>query len=304
MKYIIIFALILLIITFLIILHFRKKRAIKKVKCATDEEKLCAINAILNPFGFEFDLNQDIVISRNDAWQRELGYSDLYDLNSPFINIVMDAEPIYFDYDNKHYRLEFWKGQYGITSGAEIGLYVREFDSKLPKGVYRSATDEERLDMSFHLFKNCYMFSRRDLSWWLTGFDVFKFSSPEDLKMNISIRFPNPDMQVAFIAGLLNAGYSENKIKICCNEVSFDYCCPLNYKLNKCRKFIKCIAQIFNFINCALLMCMTKAFTRTVDKLDYLRHLAPCIYKIVVRKCIPQCKYKKRKRKNQKSITS
>lgn len=84
--------------------------AIKNVSCDTNEEKLWAINAILNPFRFEFNLKQDIVVSRNNAWQRDLGYSDLYDLNAPFINIVIDAELIYFDYDNKHYRLEFWKG--------------------------------------------------------------------------------------------------------------------------------------------------------------------------------------------------
>lgn len=296
MNWIIITALILILI-FVIFFFFRKRWAIKKVVCDTEEEKLCAINAILSPFGFLFDAKQDIVISKNNAWQRELGYSDLYDLNAPFFNIVMDAEPIYFDYDNKHYRLEFWKGQYGITTGAEVGVYVREFDSKLPKGIYRSANDNERLDISFHLFKNCYLFSRRDLSWWLTGFDVFKFSKPKDLKMNVSIRFPNINMQTAFIAGLLRAGYTESKIKINYDEVSFNYCSPLNYKLNKHRKIFKCIAQFFNYINCSILMKFTKRYNRTIDKLDYLRHLAPGLYKLVVRKCVPKSKYKKKKSK-------
>lgn len=295
MKYIIIISLIIFLIIFLIFWHFRKKWAIKKVNCNTDEEKLCAINAILNPFGFEFDIKQDIVISKNNAWQRELGYGDIYDLKAPFLNIVMDAEPIYFDYDYKHYRLEFWKVQYGITTGAEIGLYVREFDSKLPKGFYRCANDNERLKMCFDLCKNCYMFTRKDLSWWLTGFDVFKFSKSKDLKMNVVIKFPNREMQVSFITGLLNAGYSENKININCDEVSFSYCKPLNYKLNNKHKFIKCIAQTFNYINCSILNFITRPFNRTLDKLDYLRYLAPCLYKFVVCKCIPKCKYKKKK---------
>lgn len=184
-------------------LSFQKKWAIKKVKNITDFEKLCAINAILDPFSFEFDLKQDIVISKNNAWQRDFGYSDIYDLNSPFLNIIIDADPIYFDYNFKHYRLEFWKGQYGISTGAEIELYVRKFDSKLPNGIYRSANDEERLQISFSLFNNCYLFSRNDLSWWLTGFDVFKFSRPKNLKMHVSIKFPNSQMQVAFITGFI-----------------------------------------------------------------------------------------------------
>lgn len=294
MKYIVITVLLLLLMVILILIHCRKKWAIKKVSCDTDEEKLSAINAILNPFGFEFDLKQDIVVSKNNAWQREFGYSDIFDLNSPFINIVMDAEPIYFDYNNKHYRLEFWKGQYGVTTGAEVGVYVRDFDSKLPKGVYRSATDNERLDICFNLYKKCYLFSRKDFTWWLTGFDVGNFSRPKDLKMTVAIKFPNKEMQVAFVAGLLRAGYTDNKIKILCNEVIFDYCHPLNYKLNKSRKIIKCIAQTFNFINCSIYMHVTKLFNRTIDKLDYLRYLAPHLYKFIVRKCVPKTKYKKK----------
>lgn len=301
MKWILFATILLLIVIFLIFIHFRKKWAIRKVACDTDEEKLYAINAILCPFGFEFDLEQDIVISKNDAWQRDLGYSDLYDLNAPLINIVMHAEPIYFDYNQKHYRLEFWKGQYGITTGAEIGLYVRDFDSDLPKGVYRCATDDERLIMQFHLFKQCYMFSREDLSWWLTGFDVGNFSSPQDLKMDASIKFPNKEMQTAFISGLLRAGYAENKIDICCDRVCFEYCCPHHYKLNHCHKISKCIAQFFNCINCALFRHITRYFNLTIDKLDYLRYLAPCLYRLVIRMSIPQRKYKKRKSNKIKS---
>lgn len=296
MKWILFTTILLLLIVLLICIHFRKKWAIRKVSCDSDEEKLYAINAVLNPFGFEFDLEQDIVVSKNDAWQRDLGYSDFYDLNAPFLNIVMQAEPIYFDYDGKHYRIEFWKGQYGITSGAEIGLYVRDFDSTLPKGIYRSATDEERLCMQFHLFKKCYMFSREDLSWWLTGFDIGKFSTPSDLKMSVSIQFSNKDMQVAFVSGLLKAGYTVNKIDIDCNQVCFDYCCPHNYKLNCCHSVVKYIAQFYNFVNCAIFMYITRWFNRTIDKLDYLRYLAPCLYRMIIRKCVPQRKCKKIKK--------
>ena len=83
MKWIVITTLILILI-FLIFLFFRKRLARKKVAGDTEEEKLCAINAILSPFVFLFDAKQDIVISKNNAWQRELGYSDLYNLNAPF----------------------------------------------------------------------------------------------------------------------------------------------------------------------------------------------------------------------------
>jgi len=58
-----------------------------------------------------------------------------------------------FNYDCKNYRIEFWKGQYGLTTGAEIGIYIQD-----GKDFYRAAKDTERLDMSFTLIKNCKLF--------------------------------------------------------------------------------------------------------------------------------------------------
>lgn len=300
MKYIIITLVVLFIIALWIFYLCRRKWAIRKVNCDSDEEKLSYINAALDPFGFAFDPLQDIVISKNDSWQRDVGYRDLYDLKAPFLNMVMDAEPIYFDYDHKHYRIEFWKGQYGITTGAEIGVYVRDFDCKLPKGYYRCARDCERLNMCFMLFKKCFLFSREDLSWWLTGFDVGKFSKPKDLKLKACIYFPNKEMQVAFVEGLLNAGYEQNKIEVCCDYVCFDLCCPLNYKLNHCHRIMKCIAQCCNFINCSIFMHFTRFFNRTLDKLAYLRYMAPCLYRFIIRLSIPRRKQRKYCKKHHK----
>ncbi|MCI8794640.1 MAG: DUF4474 domain-containing protein, partial [Bacilli bacterium] len=116
MKYFILAIVLVVVITVIVIYFIRKRWAIKKVKCLTDEEKLISLDAALNPFGFAFDLNCDIVVSRNDAWQRNFGYMDLYDKKAPFFNMVFDAEPICFDYDGKEYRIEFWKGQYGIIT--------------------------------------------------------------------------------------------------------------------------------------------------------------------------------------------
>ncbi len=300
MKYFILTLILLFAFVIWIFYLCRKRWAIRKVNCTSDEEKLSYINAALKPFGFEFDLLQDIVISKNDSWQRDIGYRDLYDLKAPYLNMVMDAEPIYFDYEQKHYRIEFWKGQYGITTGAEVGVYVREFGSDLPKNYWRSACDDERLEIEFKLFKKCFLFSRKDCSWWLTGFDVGKFSKPKDLSLKICVCFPNKKMQIAFVEGLLKAGYEANKIHICCDSVCFDYCCPLNYKLNHGHKIIKCIAQLFNYINCSIFMYLTRFFNRTLDKLTYLKFMAPCLYRIIICLSVPRRKQKKYHKKRHK----
>lgn len=283
MIFIIIFLWIIYIITLGIIFLLKRRKAIRRVKCMCDEEKLCYINEILEPFGFEFDLNQDIIISKNDCWQRDFGYMNLYDKKAPFFNIVMDSLPIDFKYNNKEYRIEFWKGQYGITTGAEIGVYVKD------KKFYRAATDDERLDMQFSLMKKCKLFSRCDRSWWLTGFDVGNFSKPSKLKMCICICFPDQDMLCSFVNSLVNAGYSNSSIDICDNMVCFDYCCPNNYKPNHKHKIIKCFKQIINFINCKLYLCFTRFFNLTLDRLTYLRFMMPRLCRFIIKLSIP-CK--------------
>lgn len=293
MKYIVIGLLIFIFLLIILCYFFRKKWAIKKVRCTTDEEKLFYINKALAPFGFEFDMYQDVVISKNDAWQRNLGYMDFYDSKAPFLNMVMDCQPIYFDYDNKHYRIEFWKGQYGLTTGAEIGIYIRDNQFSILKEFYRAANDDERLDMTFSLSKKCKLFSRYGTSWWLTGFDVGLFSKPKDLQMKICIQFLDCKMRNAFVKALIKAGYTMNNIEICNNSVCFEFCCPSYYKPNCTHRIIKFIAQIFNYINCHIYMYFTRFFNRTIDKLTYLRYMAPCLYRFVIRLCVPRRKRKR-----------
>lgn len=282
--------LVILFVLFLFTVYcFRKKKAIRKVKCGTDEEKVWAINAFLEPFGFAFDLEQDIVVSRNDAWQREFGYRDLYDKKAPFLNMVIDCLPIIFEYDNKQYRIEFWKGQYGLTTGAEIGIYIK--DENL-KDYYRAARDEERLEMTFLLIKNCRLFTRRKVSWWLTGFDVGVFSWPKDLKMKICVQFLNCEMRDAFVQALEQAGYARGLIEICESIVCFDFCFVNNYRPNFCYRIIKVIMQVFNGINCYIYMFFTRAFNRTIDKLTYLRYMVPVLYRLILRLSVPRRKKK------------
>lgn len=293
-MYIIIYVLLLILVIGLIVWWIiKRKKAIKKVKFSTEEEKLMYVNAALDPFGFCFDYCQDIVVSKNDCWQRDFGYMDLYDLKAPFLNMVFDSEPIYFDYDCKQYRIEFWKGQYGITTGAEVGVYVRDKHPLFPTSYYRAATDDERLDISFELTKKCKMFSRCDKSWWLTGFDVGTFSRRKDLIMSICICFPNECMLEAFYKSLVNAGYAQSNISVCDTTVYFDYCHPNNYKLNKKHRIAKCVAQIYNYINCHIYNFFTRFFNRTLDKLTYLRFMSPCLFRLIINLCLPRKKKKR-----------
>ena len=82
--------------------------------------------------GFSYDPGQDIMYSRHDALQRRLGYAYGYDATALGISADIDCEPIFFDHGGKHWMIELWKGQYGLMSGCEIGVYTRPIGSTGP----------------------------------------------------------------------------------------------------------------------------------------------------------------------------
>jgi hypothetical protein len=74
------------------------------VKKGTGNEDLDKIIAI---GGYSYDPQQDIFYSNMDAWQREFGYCRLYDEAATPLRLIMDCEPIYFDFKEKHWLIEF-----------------------------------------------------------------------------------------------------------------------------------------------------------------------------------------------------
>jgi hypothetical protein len=180
--------------------------------------------------GFDYDPDQDIIFSRTNAPQAYFGYSLLYDDVAPIaISAIIDCEPIYFDYDGKSWMIEFWKGQYGIETGAEIGVYYTESEGKGKQRIEGAGDcfpDESRpqakrkLDARKYDFFTCAvdhplvmsleLYCGKDLilkrgpesHWWLTGFKWGICNRPKELTVRWSIRFPNESMCKAFKWGM------------------------------------------------------------------------------------------------------
>ena len=187
--------------------------------------------------GFEYLEQQDLLVSRHDAVQRNVGFTWAYDVACPLLGMILDCEPIYFNYGGKEWLIEFWKGQYFFESGGEIGIYNREPTppaagdlTPLLAGVvwaipglveairsalsaptretvtfYSCASDADELWMWFRLNrKNTVLFERGpERHWWLTGFKWGEFTeSPSLLTMEVEITFPRTDMLGAFVAAL------------------------------------------------------------------------------------------------------
>ena len=283
----VIYILSLLIVIILSWWLIRRQSAIEKVKEITDEQKLKDINDALIIYGFLFDEHQDIVYSSMYPQQRKLGYCRLYDDLAPSLNMIIDCEPIYFKYDERRWLIEFWKGQYGMTTGGEVGIYVTDNEDVDIPGVfsgafYESVSDNELLEMKYILIKEeKQIIEREEKHWWLTGFDVGMFSRPDQLYLKIQITFPNRDMQKAFIEGLVSAGYKASDITVEDRNVNIVFATPKTNQPDKYNKWIVAWIQRINRFYCNLFNLVTKDFTRTIDKIYFLKIYYPILFRII-----------------------
>lgn len=155
---------------------------------------------ILQFAGFEYDEEQGIYYSQMEPLQRYFGFNYIYDMMAPIAGMHYDTKRIQFDYAGKDWMIQIWKGQYGITAGAEIGLYNKT--DKIMQ--YDCASNDELITMSFDFYnQNEYVFSRGpEKHWWLTGFKVFHAGVPMAIDLDIVLEFPDVQMANAFEQGL------------------------------------------------------------------------------------------------------
>ncbi len=130
--------------------------------------------------GYLYDAKEKCFYTASDPWQRVVGYNELFDIFSEVAWIDFDTVRFKFDYKDKNWCVQIWKGQYGLLFyGAEIGVYNKPADRKIAH--YDAVKDDERLQMSMDFYeyeKSLFnkgewnkKFSRPyDYYWWCTGF--------------------------------------------------------------------------------------------------------------------------------------
>ena len=157
---------------------------------------------ILVTAGFDYDPIQDVYYTQLDSWQRNFGFNSVYDTAAPMVGMLYSNAKIYFTYDDKDWMMEIWKGQYGITAGAEIGFYNKPTDRVMKH--YDCVTDEEMLTMAFDFYNmDELVFTRGpEKHWWLTGFKFLHVGVPSFIELDMTIEFPNRKMANAFEKGL------------------------------------------------------------------------------------------------------
>lgn len=283
LKYYVIASIIILVLLSLFFLIFFRRKLNKWLVANTDKQtKLKELNDFIKPAGFAYDHRKDIFYSLMYCWQRDYGYNKLYDEAAAPLNMIIDCEPIYFDYDGRSWLIELWKGQYGMTTGGEIGIYVTTSNHNVPDDdvFYESVSDNECLNISFYILKNnTILFHRKGLHWWLTGFKLGEFSNTDSLTMKAKITFPNKSMRNAFLDALFRLGYTEKEVKVRSLSVFILYDKPYSNQPFTRNGHTETIKQTQNNLYCKTYHFITKDYDNTLDKLTYLKYSTPIVYK-------------------------
>ncbi|MCI9345094.1 MAG: DUF4474 domain-containing protein [Lachnospiraceae bacterium] len=285
-MYFLLLALLLSALLGCIFLQCQRKKIICKINSMDCCAKCSFLNELVYPFGYDFHCDCGFFSSTVDAPQRQAGYSWLYDYMAPRFQMVFDSLPVYFDYRGRTWLIEFWKGQYGINTGAEIGIY--HADHIIPESDYKNAwfscaENNEMLDCSFRLCRDgdeCVCICGRH--WWLTAFLVGSFSKPACLTMESCITFPGREMLAAFVDGLKRAGCSEDCMSVRGLTVCFVFHRD-HQKYNCITRFWRRFSQWKNKCFCKLYLWVTRPFSCTEDRVLYLYFYLPVAFRKLLR---------------------
>lgn len=168
------------------------------------------IQNIIHAFGYDYDAEQDIFFSVMNPWQRHFGFGDIYDQYAPYANMRYKTIKIDFKYKDLLWRIQCWKGQYGILEGGEMGVYTKD-PNNTSSQFYECASDENLLTMSFKYYKNSRDYNAKAPTferalqehWWLTGFK-FGYCDPKVCVLEMTIVSKDIDMATGIQQGLMN----------------------------------------------------------------------------------------------------
>lgn len=286
-MYVALFILLSLALLGMIFGHFRRKKIIRKIRSMDECRKCSLVEELANPFGYAFHCRCGFFSSTIDAWQKAAGYTWLYDYMAPRFQMVFDSIPVYFDYHGRTWLIEFWKGQYGINTGAEIGIY--HADRLLSKAEYQTALfqaagEGEMLPCSLQLLEGDGTYVQiSERHWWLTAFLPGVFSCPSNLCLKAAVCFPNREMLESFFRGLCQAGYPEDKIAVQNLRVSFVFRQPLPQHYNLLTRFHRRLSQFLNRIYCRLFVWITRPFVCAQDRILFLYYYIPFCFRKLMR---------------------
>ncbi len=167
------------------------------------------VGEVILAAGFRYDKNQGIFYSESESWQRNFGFMPLYDAGAALVGMYYDTIRLKFTYGEYDWMFQLWKGRYGITTGAEMGVYYKTKGTDI--NAYACVPDDKTIVMSYALYRGdeLYMTRGAERHWWLTGFKLFDMVSPDELTMHASFFMESAEMADALEEAILDLGFVE-----------------------------------------------------------------------------------------------
>ncbi len=151
-----------------------------------------------------------------DCWQQNFGFNEGYDSMAPLGMMNYDTVRVKFEYENKEWLIQMWKGQYGYAFvGGEVGVYTRKVGAS---GTHYNCAKQEdwlSMEMAFvwdrsHDGKYQTVFTRDYTKyWWCTGFvPGLETGAPRDqFRLITHITFKSAEMAELFCKEFENQGF-------------------------------------------------------------------------------------------------
>ena len=285
-KILCIFIIFILVIGAFIYVRVRKQR--NTFLMVEQSQKAAKLYDEFASRGFFYSSKDDAFYSTEDAPQSKFGNCQLYDDTMPLIGTIVDCEPIQFDFDNTHWLIEFWKGQYGMASGCQIGVYSTSNDTIKGPGFhgsfYESPDNKECCFISYTLKKkNKTLLSHASKECFSAGLKVGEFSNPSSLSLKVRITFPNKKMVLPFVGGLKAAGYAANEYRVLFHNVTVHFTKPHTTQPASRTRVQEAIIQQGNRFDCNKYSKLTKNCSNTIEKLNLLKNINTELYEKVLK---------------------
>ncbi len=277
-----VFPSILVLLLIFVYLIYRIVRSLMPRPATADTEE--EFKKLLDDAGYTFDPSQNIFYSKMNPWQRKYGYCRLYDEAAVALGMIIDSEPVRFEYGGKRWLIEFWKGQYHLSTGCEIGVYYTEEPNLDIPGLFRgpfyqSVDNKNRLYLAYTLLKNGReVFRREGKHWWLTGFKPGEFSEPWELTMKVRIMLKDAAMCRSFVRALKGIGYQSREIFVDGVTVEFTFSHPHSPQPLTRTEETDWIIQRYNERICSHYQKITGDYESWPEKLRAIREQQPLLY--------------------------
>jgi hypothetical protein len=174
--------------------------------------------------GFVLDPHQFTMLNQRPAFQWILGFNEIYDVFPWVMNVWTDSIRVTFNYDNRDWLIQFWKGGYGmfLATGGEIGIYTRVLNFPI-KHYNAPISQRDWMDITMHIYNrgeriftrpSPYMTGDTGPYWWVSGYRLMSFctdflrSPRANVVMDATLELHSAEMARLFIAELEDKGFT------------------------------------------------------------------------------------------------